>query len=470
MMRSRSALLLAFALASIAQEAPAAVVRIADGDCAALSAAAASPPGSEPAMIVLAIRGHYPACWLDVSANIGIDGAGATIALAGGVQELSSLHSQFQVRSGANLVLRNLNLGVAASATAPRTQAGPVGAPPGANLIFAAAPAVSNFGTATLDAVSISGADNFGKPLAMPLILNAGSLTLRNVTMTGNQGNEPLLATSAGGTVEISHSTFARNATLPAPLLSADAGGQIKVANSVLMNSGAGVCATSSVDAPRSLPVSAGGNITSDPACGFGAPGDRVVADAKLGAFGDNGGLVDTVLIRGDSPAVHNGLAANCEASDARGIVRNVGARGACDSGAYELGGGRGLLSEGGMNGFYYDAAADGHYVTVQRLDWGSALVIWNTFDRNGNAAWIYSIGEVSGNHIHAAGAQNLGGVLQPGGPPTGSHGFVWGNIDIDFADCLSGTFRYDSPLPNFGAGQFPLDRLAFLGDLDCSR
>jgi len=126
-------------------------------------------------------------------------------------------------------------------------------------------------------------------------------------------------------------------------------------------------------------------------------------------------------------------------------------------------------LSEGGMSGFYYDASADGHYVTVQRLDWGSALVIWNTFDKNGQAAWIYSIGEVSGNHIHAQGAQNLGGVLQPGGAPTGSHGFVWGEIDIDMQNCFGGTFRYNSPLPNFGSGQFPLNRLAFLGDLDCS-
>ncbi|HZX90593.1 MAG TPA: hypothetical protein VFE67_08125, partial [Rudaea sp.] len=164
-----------------------------------------------------------------------------------------------------------------------------------------------------------------------------------------------------------------------------------------------------------------------------------------------------------------NGVATNCEAADARGTVRNVAARGGCDSGAYEFGGGRGLLSESGMSGFFYDAAADGHYVTVQRLDWSSTLVIWNTFDKNGQAAWIYAIGEVNGNHIHAQGAQNVGGVLQPGGAPTGSHGFVWGDIDIDLHNCFGGTFRYDSPLPNFGSGQFPLNRLAFLGDLDCS-
>ena len=148
--------------------------------------------------------------------------------------------------------------------------------------------------------------------------------------------------------------------------------------------------------------------------------------------------------------------------------MRNVAARGACDAGA-ELGGGRGLLSQGGMSGLFFDASADGHYVTVQRLDWGTALVVWNTFDKSGQPAWIYSIGSVDGNHVHAQAAQNLGGVLQPGGAPTGSHGMAWGSIDIDLTDCFNATFRYDSPLPNFGSGQFPLNRLAFLGDLDCS-
>ena len=70
---------------------------------------------------------------------------------------------------------------------------------------------------------------------------------------------------------------------------------------------------------------------------------------------------------------------------------------------------------------------------------------------------------------MHAQGAQNLGGVLQPGGAPTGSHGLVWGDIDIDLQNCFAGTFSYSSPLANFGSGRFPLNRLAFLGDLDCS-
>jgi len=242
--------------------------------------------------------------------------------------------------------------------------------------------------------------------------------------------------------------------------------GTVRISNSILTADGEPVCYVL-------LDVvhidSLGGNIVSDSSCGINSTGDRVVADAGLGTFGDNGGLVNTVLLNGSSAAVGNGVAMNCEASDARGVVRNVQARRGCDAGAYEFGGGRGLLSEGGMSGFFYDASADGHYVTVQRLDWGSALVIWNTFDRDGQAAWIYSIGKVSGNHVYAQGAQNLGGVLQNGGAPTGSHGVVWGDIDIELQNCFDGTLSYNSPLPNFGSGQFALNRLAFLGDLDCS-
>jgi hypothetical protein len=280
-------------------------------------------------------------------------------------------------------------------------------------------------------------------------------------------GGFPMLASS--GAVEIVHSTFALNESSTGGLFAPGSGGTFHVANSIIVNGGSAICVSGSTPPPLGTVTSLGGNVASDNSCAFNSTGDRVVADAGLGTFGDNGGVATTTALNGSSVAVRNGIAANCEATDARGTVRNVAARGGCDSGAYEFGGGRGLLSEGGMSGFFYDASADGHYVTVQRLDWGSTLVIWNTFDKNGQAAWIYAIGEVSGNHIRAQGAQNLGGVLQPGGAPTGSHALVWGDIDIDLQNCFGGTFRYNSPLPNFGSGQFPLNRLAFLGDLDCS-
>jgi hypothetical protein len=373
------------------------------------------------------------------------------------------------VKYGATLQLRNINLGAVPVSTAaqPRAQASAVKPPANPSLIFGTSAAINNAGNLILEMASVSGVDYYGSQRAFPMIINGGSLTLRNVSVANNAGDVEMI--SNGGSLEISHSSFVSNISTQRGLLSSDVGATITVANSLFANAGSAACVAATAESPQGQVFSLGGNVTTENSCRFGAAGDRVVADAALGSFGDNGGLVNTVLLTGNSPAVRNGVAANCEASDARGVVRNVQARGGCDAGAYEFGGGRGLLSQGGMSGFFYDASADGHYVTVQRLDWGSSLVVWNTFDKNGEAAWIYSIGSVDGDHVHAQGAQNLGGVLQPGGAPTGSHGTVWGDIDITFSNCFGGTFSYNSPLANFGSGQFPLNRLAFLGDLDCS-
>ena len=465
-MRNRTLLFL-FLLAGLIQHALGAVVRVADGDCAALSAAAASAPGTEPSLIVLANKGQYDACRLIVSGAIVIDGAGSTIALSSITPLLPSPPTQIYVQQSASLTLRNINLGaqpaVAGHAANAEVAAVPSSRQPSISA-FVQSPRIDNLGNLVLDSVTLSGfvlGTNSGF-IDRAMMTNEGSLVLRNVSFVNNVLNGLSMLVSSGP-VTIVHSTFVNNASAPGGLLNASPNGTISIANSLFSNNNGGACVAGAKI------TSLGGNVVSDGSCGFNQPGDRVVADVGLGTFGDNGGLVATSALNGSSVAVRNGVAANCEAADARGTVRNVSARGGCDSGAYEFGGGRGLLSEGGMSGFFYDASADGHYVTVQRLDWGSTLVIWNTFDKNGQAAWIYAIGEVSGNHIHAQGAQNLGGMLQPGGAPTGSHGVVWGEIDIDLQNCFGGTFHYNSSLPNFGSGQFPLNRLAFLGDLDCS-
>ncbi len=457
----------------LAQQSMAAMVHIADGDCVALSNAAAAAPGSEPSLIVLATRGHYyGGCFLVVTGNITIDGAGSFMSLAP-TNAAGPTTAQVQVQAGGSLIVRNINLGVPADSTSGTSRKTAAIAPPSDPALFINnRPQIVNYGNLTIESASLSGmtyatATLSGIATVSPeMIDNNGQLLLRNVTVADNFGQGALISNI--GSVEISQSTISVPGSSLALFTTTGFGATYTFANNLF--SGNIGCL---LDArfPFTAFVSRGGNLSTVSAsgCNLSASGDRIVTDAALGAFGDNGGLVDTVLLDGSSVAVRNGVAANCEASDARGVVRNVQARGGCDSGAYEFGGGRGLLSQGGMSGFFYDASADGHYVTVQRLDWGSALVVWNTFDRNGQAAWIYSIGSVDGTHVHAQGAQNLDGVLQAGGAPTGSHGTVWGDIDIAFSNCFGGTFSYNSPLANFGSGQFPLNRLAFLGDLDCS-
>ncbi len=122
------------------------------------------------------------------------------------------------------------------------------------------------------------------------------------------------------------------------------------------------------------------------------------------------------------------------------------------------------------MNGFYFDPDANGHYVSLQRIhDNGDIAIVWSTFDSNGNQAWVYGVGQLTDKRIHASMSQNIGGVLQVGGPPTGSTVRPWGTVDIDLTSCALAQFSYQSSLDGFGSGQFPLTRLAFVSDFGCS-
>ena len=175
-----------------------------------------------------------------------------------------------------------------------------------------------------------------------------------------------------------------------------------------------------------------------------------------------------TVAIAYGNPAYRAGVAQYCEATDARGVTRNATN---CDAGAYESGGGLGLMTANGMNGIYYvPGIANGHYVSVQRIhDNNDVMVFWDTFDSNGNPAWIFGVGTLtSDRHIHAPMYRNLGGVLQAGGPPTGAKASSWGSVDIDLTSCSAAQFAYQSSLPEFGSGQFPLTRLAFESAVSC--
>src|SRR5262249_25887047 len=80
--------------------------------------------------------------------------------------------------------------------------------------------------------------------------------------------------------------------------------------------------------------VSLGHNLDDGTSCNFAAAGDRVNADAALGALQDNGGFTQTIGLLPGSQAIDAGDAAACPASDQRGVMRPQG--GACDIGAYE--------------------------------------------------------------------------------------------------------------------------------------
>lgn len=417
MTRWMFSLLVALAFAAPAQ---ADIVHIDDGDCAALQSAIAASTADLATTIVLARGGTYHGtdeakCLIDVRAgHVVIEGSGATLSSescgAGGVY----------VDTGASLTLRDANVRHVGCSTV-RLRAD-----------------VINSGTLELvnDSLAFGATDNIH-----------GAMTLRNVTATslGYYGEDNRL--------HIWNSTLFEWIAPEATVLS----------NSVFASSYSS-CADMRGLVPSDV-QSLGGNVFPI-RCDWMAASDRVAADAGLDVVRNNGGFgVLTAAPLSTSVTRNLGIAKYCEPTDARGIARPAGA---CDAGAAEFDEAK-SVARGGMNGTFHDRSTNGHYVTLQRVhDDGTALVIWDTFDRSGAQAWVYGVGRVDGRHLHAEMSQNLGGALQSGGAPTGSRVHAWGTIDIDLASCSRGTLSYSSPLAAFGSGSFPLDRLAYVSDFGC--
>lgn len=427
MLRIVALIALVFGFASNAHAG--AVIHVANGDCAALNAAVSLAPAGEQTTVVLARNGTYnttnapvvDSCTLWVHAgNVVVEGQGSLLSSemcgAGGVI----------VDAGGQLTLRDTNV-----------QSQDCGLGNGISND------VVNDGDLQLENVSLrimSGVNN-----------QNASMTLRNVTMSA------AISLKNFGSLDIFNSTLFGS-------IAANPGSHLVLANSALP-AVPGYCLFNAV---AGTVQSLGGNVVGS-GCSWAIATDVRSTDAiaGLGPWQNNGGLgVQTAQPSSSSIVRGVGLAKYCEATDARGTVRPVGN---CDAGAAQFDATK-FVGEGGMNGVWYDRAANGHYVTIQRVhDDDTALVIWDTFDRNGNQAWIYGVGHVSGKHIHIDMSQNVGGRLQAGGAPTGSVVRSWGTVDIDLASCTSGTLRYQSSQSGFGSGQFPLDRLAYVSAFGCA-
>ena len=439
------------------QSASAGVVRIADGDCAGLASAVNSTAQTGDASIVLLARnGTYITCAFSITGGtVEIDGQGATLQ-----------YPLAKIASGASLALRN------ASIAAPRAGATvhPICNYPASDIggIFhPASVAICNSGTLTLESVTVHDMA-VGVPCSSDqnycvigqMIGSDGNLTLRNATLANFKGT--FIFAQSGG-VSIFNSTFTNfSASVIVSPKPSSGTANMFVANSLFDSGSVAACLDAGIFA------SLGGNIATESSCGFSSStGDKIVASTALGTLDRHGGLIPTQAIVGGSPAKGAGNPQYCEALDARGYTRS--SKG-CDAGAYEFGAGSGALTENGMNGFYYDPDANGHYVSIQRIhDSGDVAIVWSAFDANGNQAWIYGIGHVDGKRIHADMSQNIGGILQPGGPPRGSTVRAWGTVDIDLTSCTLAQFNYASSLDGFGSGTFPLTRLAYVSDFGCA-
>ncbi len=282
------------------------------------------------------------------------------------------------------------------------------------------------------------------------MLNNQGTAYLENVQFVNSLRRAVV---NESGVLDLNHATFVDSG----PFIT-DAHAITTIANSIFVDtecSGDGQV------------TSAGQNTFTDNTC---APNgmDDIVRDYAANLIARRQLGVDLLAHEPLVPSVDGAFRA-CPEFDALSRRRSLGRNPiplVCDRGAVET---RPLaLLQGGASGVFYDPASDGHYVTVLEND-ANTLVIWNTFDRAGNAVSILATGELREDGLFSGAAfTNVGGQLTEFGPPKGQQPQAWGTLSVLFKSCTSAVLQYQSDDPTLGEGEVPLTRLAFTDQVGC--
>jgi hypothetical protein len=274
------------------------------------------------------------------------------------------------------------------------------------------------------------------------------------------------------GTLDIYNSSFVFNdaslSRTPPMLVSGD-GARTQILNSVISGFSDSVCRDA---------LSVGYNLHDSPDCEWSSSGDLIGIPAGLiwrpvETNWDWSGqqlLTHALVPMAASAVVDSGNSDWCINYDLLGQGRPTDGDGdgqkECDRGAVESW--RIGLAEGGINGLYFNPEADGHYFYVLETDF-TTLVVWTTFDSDENQAWVYGTGElIDGRSVIADTYINRNGSYSIDGEIAEAEAEHWGRLEVDMTSCTAGLVAFYSELPEFGSGQFPIQRLAYVKQLGC--
>lgn len=191
----------------------------------------------------------------------------------------------------------------------------------------------------TLDRVSIFGNKASG---AGGGIRNSGTLSLTNVTISGNsvRRKETFIPGGGGlrnsGYATLTNVTIAKNSAVRGSGISnrdpddPDPDGVSELKNVVIANNGVNCFAAV---------TSLGGNLENGSSCGLG-PSDLINVNPKVAGLKNNGGFTPTHALQSKSPAIDAGIDSGCPSTDQRGEPRvNIPGMGTttCDIGAFEF-------------------------------------------------------------------------------------------------------------------------------------
>jgi hypothetical protein len=304
----------------------------------------------------------------------------------------------------------------------------------------------------------VNGRLSGGRAAYVLLVRGGGSLSAENVTFSGNQITARGAVLNNLGETMLTHTTVVGNVRAGGVEPAAPAGIGF-LTNSV---NGAVRVTASIIDACASAVADLDGNVSIDPRCGI----STVVNALALDALSKSGSLVSTLAPMPWSPAVGIVEAGQCSAVDARGLSR-LGIE--CDAGAHQSGGGVGRQDVGGINGTWYQPENDGHYVVVNRNSPTELVIIWMTFDKLGNQAWVYSVANFDGVTGSGPAFVNRDGILGPDGVPHGQAAETWGTMSVSFSSCGEALLSFDSGTSEFGSGEVQLSRLSEVNSIGCA-
>jgi hypothetical protein len=101
-----------------------------------------------------------------------------------------------------------------------------------------------------------------------------------------------------------------------------------------------------------------------------------------------------------------------------------------------------------------------GLIIAVSRLPSGekTGVVYWAHFDDLGQPSWLFGQGDIEDDRIDATLYGFDGITFMQTEDPDANFGEVVGSMEVEFADCLSGTVAFETDA--LGTGTFPIERL----------
>jgi len=122
-----------------------------------------------------------------------------------------------------------------------------------------------------------------------------------------------------------------------------------------------------------------------------------------------------------------------------------------------------------GLSGTFFDPARNGEGLIVEWLTNGNVLVVFFTYDPDGNQFWMFGQGPSDGNSV------TMTAIYPEAFTPWGREynpadvAFAdWGTFTLTWTGCNAMTFDYDSLLAGFGAGSRNYTRLSTLAGTSC--